>query len=356
MPYIPNKSIRPGYTLAKTIQQEGITQKELSARTGISEKHLSHIISGKASITVDTALLLENALGGSASFWINLEKNFQETEARIERSLAIKSEIGLVDPFPYNDLIRLQYVTETTSLEEKVENLWRFFAVSSLKSIKLTESIAFRRSTSGTISSEAIASWLRCGEIEAKKADLPEYSASRLKAILPTLKLLSVKSPNVFSKEIVKALHDVGVFLTYIPHFKGTKVSGAVRWSGKNPVLQLSLYYTWADIFWFNLHHELGHLVLHGKKDSFIEFDNKKLPMAQEKEREADIFASNELIPPTRYQKFSLQETTTPNILAFAKDLGIHPGIIAGRLAHEGKISWPNASKLRDRLAFASPS
>ena len=62
MSFQPDKAIPPGFTLNKELEFEGMTQKSLSERTGLSEKHISQIINGEASITVETALLLENAL------------------------------------------------------------------------------------------------------------------------------------------------------------------------------------------------------------------------------------------------------------------------------------------------------
>lgn len=81
-----------------------MTQKSLSERTGLTEKHISKIINGEASVTVETALLLENALGGTASFWINLEKNYQETKARLERrNVSKRAEL-------FNDGEKISYV------------------------------------------------------------------------------------------------------------------------------------------------------------------------------------------------------------------------------------------------------
>jgi HTH-type transcriptional regulator/antitoxin HigA len=355
MAYTPNKAIHPGYIIAEVLDREGMSQKSLSERTGISEKHLSQIINGEASITVETSLSLENALGGSASFWINLEKNYQETNARLERTSLLKQEVALLPAYPYNELAKRAYVEQTTNKEKRVENLWKFFGVNSLSYVSTTEAVAFRKIVAKSIKSEAIATWLRCGEIEARKQNLPDYSESKLKRLLGQIKLLSVKPPQEFSKETVKLLNDAGVALIYKAHFPRTGVSGAVRWINSMPVIQLSLYYAWADIFWFNLYHELAHLFLHGKKEKFIEFDKKGLTVAKEKEKEADEFASDELIPQKSYAEFLKNSTiSTTSIRGFAESLAIHPGIVAGRLCHDGKTDWKSVSSLRYRLKLVS--
>lgn len=353
MVYNPNKAIHPGYTISRALAREGMTQKSLSERTGLTEKHLSQIINGEASITVETSLLLENALGGSASFWINLEKNYQETKARIERLSLVKREVGMVFKFPYKELAKRGFVDQTTNPNKRVENLWKFFGVNSLSYIQTTETVAYRKKTGLEVKSETISTWLRCGELDSKKVTLPEYSESKLKDALSKIKLLSVKDPKEFSEEAVKILNDAGVSLVYVPHFPGSGVSGAVRWINNNPVVQLSIYCSWADIFWFNLYHELGHLILHGKKEKFIEFDDKELSTVQDKEKEADKFASDELIPEKNYAEFLKSPLTKQGVVNFAKGLGVHPGIVAGRLCHDKKVKWNIVSSLRPRLKFA---
>jgi HTH-type transcriptional regulator/antitoxin HigA len=355
MAYTPDKAIHPGRVIAEALAREGMTQKSLNERTGISEKHLSQIINGEASITIETALSLENALGGSASFWVNLEKNYQETKARIERFSLFKDEITALPKFPYNELAKRGYVEQTSNGEKRVEHLWKFFGVNSLSFVSTTESVAFRKRPSVDVKSESIATWLRCGELEAKKQKLPDYSESGLKEILSKIKALSVKKAQEYSEETIELLNGVGVALVYMEHFPGTGVSGAVRWISNTPVIQLSLYYPWADIFWFNLYHELGHLLLHGKKEKFIEFDKKELSPVKSKEQEADEFASNELIPPKNYAEFlKTPIISRNNIVEFAKDLGVHPGIVAGRLCYDRKISWKSATSLRPRLQMVS--
>jgi HTH-type transcriptional regulator / antitoxin HigA len=356
MSYLPNKAIHPGHIIAEELSREGMTQKSLCERMGITEKHLSQIINGEASITVETSLLLENALGGSASFWINLEKNYQETRARLEKLSLIKEEISILPKYPYSELVKRRYVEQTTNKEKRIENLWKFFGVNSLSFVPTTEGVAFRKKNEASIKSESIAAWLRCGELEAKKQILAEYSETKLKDILGTLKLLSTKKPEEYSIEVIKRLNEVGIALIYIAHFPGSGVSGAVRWINNKPVIQLSLYYSWADIFWFNLYHELGHLLLHGKKEKFIEFDKKELALARDKEDEADKFASDELISPKSYSQFLKSNPIISEscILEFAENLKVNPGIIAGRLCHDKKVNWNTVSSLRPRLKIAS--
>jgi len=67
--------IHPGETLKEIIEDRGMTQKELSIRTGNSAKHISSVVNCLKPISVNFAKKLEYALGIDASFWINLQEN-----------------------------------------------------------------------------------------------------------------------------------------------------------------------------------------------------------------------------------------------------------------------------------------
>jgi len=354
MMYKPDKAIHPGYTISRSLQREGMTQKSLSERTGLTEKHISKVINGEASITVETGLLLENALGGTASFWINLEKNYQETQARLERRSLLKKDLSILSDYPYAEIARCGYVVQTNNREKRVENLWKFFGVNSLQSVEQTEPVAYRKRGGASLKKGAIAAWLRCGELEAKKSEISLFSEEKLKESLNELRSLTIKDPKFFSVRAREILLNAGVALVYIPHFSGTGVSGAVRWIGDNPVVQLSIFGKYADMLWFNLFHEIGHLVLHGKKEKFIEFDDTNLSLVQEKEEEANEFAGNAFIPREKYTAFIQNgEFTKRSVAQFAKELSIHPGVVEGRLGHDNIISWKQPLGFKQRLKLS---
>jgi HTH-type transcriptional regulator/antitoxin HigA len=79
----PDYAVPPGATLAETLAALGMDQAELARRTGLSTKHVSQVINGHASLSPDTAIVLENATGVSARLWINLQANFDEVKARV---------------------------------------------------------------------------------------------------------------------------------------------------------------------------------------------------------------------------------------------------------------------------------
>jgi len=65
--------IHPGEMIKDEIIARGITQKELAQQMGVSYTVFNEILNGKRPVTTEYALLLEAALGTSASIWIGLQ-------------------------------------------------------------------------------------------------------------------------------------------------------------------------------------------------------------------------------------------------------------------------------------------
>ncbi len=348
MVYQPNKALHPGVGVQRELDYLGMSQKRLAERTGLSEKHISQIINGEASITADTAFLLANALGGAASFWLNLDRNYRETLARLEQEQKAEEEIPELAYFPYNDLVKIGRVEKTANKIERVINLWKFFGVNSFKAIPQTEAVAYRRGYGDGVKKEALAAWLRCGELDVNKLSLSEYDESALKSLLPRIREMTQMLDDKFFATLQSSLSNAGVGLVIAPHLTGTQAHGATRWIGGNPVIQLSARGKDADKIWFTLFHEIGHIFLHGKKGQFISF-NKSIKSAEEDE--ADLFAVKTLIPQSDYEVFlSQKDFSEKAIRHFAQVQRVHTGIVVGRLKKEGILSYTQFPNLHAKL------
>jgi HTH-type transcriptional regulator/antitoxin HigA len=60
----------------------------------------------------------------------------------------------------------------------------------------------------------------------------------------------------------------------------------------------------------------------------------------EEREKEANEFAARLLIPPAKYERWVAEHTffDEQTIVTFAQEIGIHPGIVVGRLQFDGKL------------------
>ena len=213
---------------------------------------------------------------------------------------------------------------------------------------------AYRRSQAFDVEYPALASWLRIGEIHAEQLDLHSFDRAKFRASLNEMRELTVvEDPAVWLPQLKRLCAEAGVALVVEPEIKGARINGAVRWlTSERPLIQLSLRYGWADIFWFTLFHESGHILLHDRKRlTFVDVVN---PARNDDsmEREADDFAGRMLLPRAFDQQLAFTRSRA-QVLALARDASVHPGVIVGRLQHDGCIPFSHLNGLRVRFRFA---
>ena len=155
-------------------------------------------------------------------------------------------------------------------------------------------------------------------------------------------------------------LHEVGVLLVLVPARPRAHVSGVARWlNPTRPLIQLSLYGKTNDKFWFSFFHEAAHILLHAnskeeKKSIFLD-DPNAAHTDDPREHEANQWSGNSLIP-CQYVQSLTSLRTKAAVIDFAQQIGVHPGIVVGRLQHDKLIdpSWMNDLKQSFRFKEAS--
>ncbi|WP_420442463.1 ImmA/IrrE family metallo-endopeptidase [Candidatus Palauibacter sp.] len=101
---------------------------------------------------------------------------------------------------------------------------------------------------------------------------------------------------------------------------------------------------------WFTFFHEAAHILLHGKKLIFIEGQRHE----GGREAEANRWAANALIPRLEFEQLGkMRPYTKTGIRAFARDCGVSPGIVVGRLQHEGLSPHSHYNDLKRRFKWA---
>jgi hypothetical protein len=218
---------------------------------------------------------------------------------------------------------------------------------------------AFRLSSSGKSDPYALAAWLRKGELDAEEIDCEPYDEERFRAALQQSRALTSETPERFLEPLIQLCAQAGVALTFVPTLSNISVSGATRWLTPSlALIQLSLPQKNDDQLWFSFFHESGHILLHDKRDIFLEYEGKEEVADCEaspwdKELEADQFAANLLIPTEAYQLF-VQEShvTSAAIRSFAEKIGLAPGLVVGRLQHDGYVGPTFGNELKRCLVW----
>lgn len=356
--YTPDYTVAPGEVLEYELELRNMSKTELSKRTGITEKHIIAIIKGKGTvnITPETAIKLERALGMPVEYWLNLEALYQEIRARLAEEAQLEKHLDWLKRIPINAMTKMGWLLKHKDKKQQLDEVLRFFGIASVDQwddIWPNVAVAYRQHNKHEIFAEAVSAWLRKGELEAAKVQCAPYNKAAFRAALDEVRKLTAEGdPARFVPAMQQLCAAAGVAVVFVPCLPKTGVSGATRWvSPEKAIIQLSLRYKTNDHLWFTFFHEAGHILLHGKKELFIEGANG---MDEEKEHEANAFAEQELLPKKAFTAFSRKKPfSKAAIQQFAKEVGIAPGIVVGQLQHKGLLPTTHCNDLKVRYQWA---
>jgi HTH-type transcriptional regulator / antitoxin HigA len=355
-PFVTDVVPSPGETIKELIEEIGIPQTDLALRLGRAEKTVSQLVTGKAPLSPQTAIDLERVLGAPASFWNNAERKYRDWLARQNEQARAADMAAWAKLFPTKEMAGHGWIPQTDDLVEKARCLLVFFGVSSPASWeeywRSPARLAFRLSPSFEADLPALTAWLRRGELEAQKVETDPYDRRRFRRALLRLRGLTRETPDVYTKAIREESAKAGVAVVFVKELPGTRCSAATFWAtGNKAVIQLCLRYRTDDHLWFSFFHEAGHILLHGKRKTIVEYYDQNDSL----EEEANGFAADILIPPRLYSDFLEKgKITQQRIESFAEQIAVSPSIVLGRLQHEEVVGYDRFSKLKTKLKWAS--
>lgn len=348
---LPDIAIPPGELLQETIDAINMTQVELATRMGRPITLVNEIVRGKKSITPETAIQLEHVLGTPAYIWNGLESDYQLIKAKLGENERLFSQVPELKLYPVAAMVKEGWIRKRSSAPDKVKELLSYFGVASLDEVRVVHAPAYRKARGRNASPEAIAAWMRRGELLARNVPAKEFSHAALRKCMPDFSAMTCDPPERFEPIIRERCAECGVAWVVVPHLPGTYVNGATWWDGERYIIEMSLRFAWNDIFWFTLFHEFGHVLLHGKSEVFI--DSDAAGWNNSKEDEADAFAAGALLNPRAYAAFVGQGRFTWNsVNDFARSLGVHPGIVVGRLQHDHHLRPDQLNRLRAKFVL----
>lgn len=347
----------PGEFLREELEARGWTQADLAEILGRPPRLVSEIISGKRSITPETAKGLAEALGTSPQFWMNLESAYQLSRVRQEDS-GVAKRARLFEKAPIKEMVRRHWIEGSNNPEVLESRILEFYGINSLESEPVIWAHAARKSASYEHVTPAQWAWLCRARQLAKAIAAPPYSESRFDGLIGQLRLL-LASPED-ARRAPRILADYGIRLVVVEPLAGTKIDGACFWlDAKAPVVVVSIRFDRIDAFWFTLFHELGHVkAKDGLKNNALPLDielvGQGATKAEEKpetEQKADSFAMNCIIDKGKIDGFIARIRPLyykEKIKGFATVNHVHPGLVVGQLQHRGEISYAHN---RDMLA-----
>ncbi|HVG22137.1 MAG TPA: HigA family addiction module antitoxin [Blastocatellia bacterium] len=353
--FTPDYARPPGQLIQEYLETLGISARELARRCGRSPKLITEIVQGKAPIEPETAMQLERVLNLDASIWLGLEADYRLNVARAEE----EDNLSLYDEwskrFPLRTLEQRGFISATTSQVEQVRELLRFFGVGSVAACTARcedlLSADFRTSPTFLSKVEALAAWLRIGELRASELQMKDFNRSTFVEALKQIRPLT-RCPIPTALPLIKDYcAEAGVAFVLEKPIEKVTASGVSRWlSPKRALIQQSFRFRSDDHFWFTFYHEAAHLLLHSRKALYIDLPKGGGNADDEQETEANEWAAEFLVPQGELVKFLTrfrQHRTEEAIISFAQQHGISPGIVVGQLQHRGAIGFNQMNGLR---------
>lgn len=309
--------------------EKGLKQADLVPYFG-TRSRVSEILARKRPLTVPMIRALAVGLGISADTLVGLDEVGSSPK---------KNNVDW-SKFPVKEMVARGWIDSITSKAKKtVEEIVQGFIVD----MGLQEGGAsFRRTLSGEsptpTTSYALYAWLarviqRTREI---KGQLPAYEKSKvgdgfIKQVVQFSRF--EEGPRL----AIEFLKQHGIAVVIEPQLKGTMLDGAaLKDLDGTPIIALTLRYDRVDNFWFTLVHELVHVWKHIDDASEAILDDLEHASTDKRESEANRIARDAFIPRSIWKRTDAYlKPSKETIVELAKELNIHPAIVAGRVRKE---------------------
>jgi HTH-type transcriptional regulator / antitoxin HigA len=329
----PAEVFPPGEFLADELEARGWTQTEFAEIIGRPFKLVNDVILAKRAVTPETAADFAAALGTSAQFWMNLETAWQLSKVP-PRDEKISRAAKLRERFPVREMCKRGWIQAGNSPAELEQNVLTFFDLDSIDA-KIEFLHAARRNYKREVTAHQWAWILRVNQL-ASALRISAYSEATLRKRIPDLEALMIEPEEV--RHVPRILLECGIRLVVVEPIPGSEIQGVCFWINDNrsPVIGLTLKGDQIDKFWFDLWHELEHVLNGDGKDGPIieDFDESNVG-DDETEKRANRAAADHCVTLGAMNDFVLRHNpmfAEKNFLGFARIMKRHPGIVAGQL------------------------
>lgn len=344
--------IHPGESLGEALRDRGMEQKELALRVGLTEAYISKVINGQRPLSVSLAKKLEYALGIDAGFWINLQANYEMELADYkdlneisDEELSVLKRLGGIVKY----LKQLGFLAHDLNGPMLAVEFRKLLKVSNLMQIPaLSQAGAYRLGTSTDVDPYVLFTWLRVCDLLAEGQQVEqELDVDQLKQKIPHIKKLMFEDFAAFQPQLKAYFAQCGIKFSVVKHFTGAPVQGVIKDNSDGTMsLAMAIRQKFADIFWFTLFHEIGHIIHGDIGGRLIDYESAE----GEKEDRANEFAENTLIDAAAYNRFvGKGNFSLPAIKQFCAEQKVPPFILIGRLQRGNHLTFSHYSKKKVR-------
>lgn len=351
--------IHPGETIADVLEERGITQAELATRTCVSSAYVSSVIAGKKGISSNFAMALEYALDVPKSFWLNLQANYDAELLELNEANTVTAAEKDVLP-KLQEIVtwlkKIQLLPDNQDKESTILSLRKALRMSDISKLNTLVAVgSFRMSPKAPFDPLVMGAWLRLCQVlgERNTKPVPQFDTKNVEQLISDLKNIMINDTSDLQKDLADVMAQYGIKFSIVHNFRGAPVHGYIS-QNKDGEYQMALTIrgAFADIFWFSLFHEIGHIVNGdiSKSSDFIDALNNT---DTAKEDAADKFAGNALLDPDSYADFTaVGDYRIMTIKRYAASQRVAPYVVIGRLQKEKRIPYSRYSSYKVRYKW----
>lgn len=327
------KRYHPGVYLKEALEAMDMTAKEFSIRTSISERSLSSFMAGKTGISFELASKLGSFFGNSPSVWINLQTSYDTYLAEEKAKSEVDNDYKLISSCKkyFESFFGIASTEGRAEYVEKVRKLASVNFLSFLKTDERELIPAYHKEQKGNakIDHFVFNLYISIALTAARKIETKPFDKEAFMKVLSDIRKLTLKEPGEFIEELVERFRECGVAFVYLPYMKNLELYGAAKWlSPEKAMIVVSNRGKQADVFWFALLHEAGHLINESRRDPSVSCDAEEI--------QSDSFAREQIVSEDEYQDFMMNgHYLSRDIKRFADEKGFLPCLLEGRLRHE---------------------
>lgn len=335
----------PGEVVAEMLDATGMSKKELSLRSSVSEKYIDMVLRGNKEISYVFAKRLECALGLSAREWLDMQERYDEDRfARKERESVQTEELdAIVQLSPVLPCLRqMGFLREMADDTDAVLEVRNFLGVSDLTKVpEISYHVAYRAQHRGGVKVDPyiLLAWQQMCERMTEDVGTPvSFDVQKLKAGLPAIRHLMFYTEEELPFLLKKTFSACGVVFRGVRRFEGAAMRGFIKQRGDGRLaLCVAVGDERQDFFWRRLFRQIGHII-NGKMRRLVDF-----PL-QENE---DEYADEMLLPAQQYNIFAaLGNFSAEAVQRFAGSQTVPDYIVEERLLRDGLLPESEAVNL----------
>ena len=346
----------PGETVRIAMEAAGWIQSDLAYVLGVTTGSVTQILSGKRGISPAMAKALGQALKLAPEVLAKLQAEWDLHQAQ-EPDPIIGARAHILASYPVREMIKRGWIIDTDAPNSLVRQICRFFDVSTLDDVPHLAHAA-KRTGYDSIPGAQLA-WLFRVRAIASEMRVAPYSQEKLQRTIDALSSLTSRVKSI--GQVPRLLSEAGVRFVVVEGLPGSKIDGVCLWLNDNsPVVGLSLRFDRIDNFWFVLRHELAHVLhCHGLNAAILDtnLEDPQPADINDEEQIANQEGTEFCVPQKAMHSFYLRKNplfSERDVLAFAKRINVHPGLVVGQLQQMTKrynLLRDHLIKVRDHLS-----